>query len=300
MPNPFLPPQQQGSSPLLPTKKKPGTMGMAMGFPAGRSPGEGPLPPTAKAPDPFQEESDTEVTGSTKSMIAEKLPDAIEEAINGPVSLDGSSRDQLQQLKSESESVTGDTGKDDPLAIDAGMDTLSPGPGMKGNATPLLDRITKFYEKNYDISTDAGAGMFSEYMDDTEAFISDIATILSFGPSLDNAGIKDKLHAARELVPKDGNNMEGPPQDERSAMNDKVAGELGSMDKLSQNMPMGRMPLSGPPGGEMPGAGGIPPMAKESGRPTPSRMGPRPPGDSAPAMDRLRKKRAMPMRKPMI
>lgn len=295
MPNPFLPPQQQGSSPLLPTKKKPGTMGMAMGFPAGRSPGEGPPPMTAKAPDPFQEENDTDVSSTTKSAMARKLPDAIEEAINGPVSLDGSSRDQLQQLKSEAESVTGDTGKDDPIAINAGMDTLSPGPGMKGNSTPLLDRVSKFYDTNFETSTDAGAGSFDDYMSDTESFISDIATILSFGPSLDNSGIKDKLHAARELIPKGGGDESGPPQAERNMQNDRVSDELS---KLSKNMPMGRMPLGGPPGA----GAGMPPMGEDSGMPTPSGLGSMPPSDSAPASNRLRKRRPMPMqgRRPMM
>lgn len=245
-------------------------------------------PPIDRAPDPFRKgEMDPDVNKGTKMKMARSLENAIDQALAGTVTVDNMARDKLQQLKGEVDSYTIDTGQDNPRAIDEGrMETLSPGPGMRGSNTPLLDKVTKFYEKNYNIATDAGAVSFQEYTEDTEAFISDISTILSFGPNAEMQGLENKLHASTMLQKKD-------MMDEKHPMTEKDPNFMDRVDRKvedSMRSPMDRLgDKSVPP----PDRGMVrPPMPRPQREPMPMSVTN---GDGWDAMRKMRKRDRPPM-----
>lgn len=114
--------------------------------------------------------------------------------------------------------------------------------------TPMLDKVSDFYDKNYDIATDSGVQKFEDYASDPQTFLADVEKILG---SENPDSVKGQLAADRELQGEGGDMMaeEGMPPN--------PMGEPGSRPPMMGGAPPmgGGMPMK-PPGGAPPMGGG--------------------------------------------
>lgn len=144
--------------------------------------------------------------------------------------------------------------------------------------TPLLDKLTQFYDDNYELSTDSGAEAFDRYASDTESFMEDINRILT---SESPESIKDSLHADAELMDKDGGDMMAEESGEMPLGESRAKPPMPMMAGIQP--PMGGGSMASRP----PAPGGAPPLGMGGGmRPTVGN------GDAMNALSR-RKKRPM-------
>ena len=119
----------------------------------------------------------------------------------------------------------------------------------QSSASPMLDKVSHFYDTNYDIATDSGAQKFEDYASDSKTFLEDVGKILG---AENPDSIKNQLAADRELQDEGGDMMaeEGMPP--------KPMGEPGSKPPMMGGAPPmgGGMPMKSPGGAPPMGGGG--------------------------------------------
>ena len=155
----------------------------------------------------------------------------------------------------------------------------------QSSATPMLDKVSHFYDTNYDIATDSGAQKFDDYASDPQTFLADVEKILG---AENPDSIKNQLAADRELQGEGGDMM--------ASDDDEMSGPMGAprekpgMPPMGSKPPMGGMPIKPPMGG------GGPPMGGGGGRLASLLGGGKPTVGNGDAMDAISNRRK---RKPM-